>query len=430
MSLFGFWKKKKKQKDDAEESVSTPVMDLGIEQSIRKKKEEQREHPQEIVLEGYTPVLPPKEPVLETQEQIPEVERTTQEWIQILEDQCEQILEIQQQSEHAKIEYQAVTEYLSDVQKIERMEPGERKLLDQAAKKLTQLMKEREQYQKREVSTSHACFRAIRKNESSMMDELKNMREQEDYQQKIKNDLRQLEAEKAALTYDYERIPSKQKQLKQLTIALGVIAVSLFVLLVVLMEGLQTNVTIPFAMTVMMTAGVVTYIFYESYHNRYEYEVLKKKINRCIELLNKVKIKYINNTSALDYSYSKYQVKNSIELEYLMKEYSKAKEAERTYESNTDRVSHYREKILDILQVHEVQDSEIWLHQLSVLLDQQEFSDLQQNLEQRRQRLVDRMDENIKMKDQCFDQMHKVLEQQPQLKENLMQLLEQYHIAL
>lgn len=98
-----------------------------------------------------------------------------------------------------------------------------------------------------------------------------------------------------------------------------------------------------------------------------------------------------------------------MELEYLIKEYSKAKEAERTYESNKDRFTHYRDKILDILTFHEVEDAEIWLHQLTVLVNKEEFAEMKDSLEARKQRLVDRMNDNAKQKDQCFEHMHQVI---------------------
>ena len=125
--------------------------------------------------------------------------------------------------------------------------------------------------------------------------------------------MRQLEAEKAALRYEYDSLPAKQRELKKITIVMAVIVLSLFVLFFAMEQGLQQDMKLPFIMTVVMAAGIVTYVFYEAYRNRYERTALEKKLNRAIQLLNKVKIKYINNTSTLEYSYSKYNVKNSME---------------------------------------------------------------------------------------------------------------------
>lgn len=427
MSIFGFRKKKKKERERKRDAAE--VINVGVDEAVRKKQAEQENKREEIVLEDYTPVIEVDSDEIKT-ETVHEMQYTTQDFLELLKENCEQIDELRRFNENAKIEYQAVSDYLSDVQKVDWMETKERKLLNDAANKLLQLTKEKERYQKREITTSNPCFRSIRMHEGQMMDELKQMRENEDYRKLIKNDMRQLEAEKAALRYEYDSLPAKQRELKKITIVMAAIVLSLFVLFFALEQGLQQNMKLPFIMTVVMAAGIVTYVFYEAYHNRYERSALEKKLNRAIQLLNKVKIKYINNTSTLDYSYSKYNVKSSMELEYLMKEYSRAKEAERTYESNRDRFVHYRDKILDLLTFHEVQDAEIWLHQLTVLVNKEEFAEMKDSLEARKQRLVDRMNDNAKQKDQCFEHMHQVIAEKPELKDALLQLMNEYDISI
>lgn len=428
MNFFGFLRRKKKSR--MEKYPTSEVMEEGIEQAVRKKQRQIREaeEPEEIVLEDYEPKIPVEEKI-EMEEIVPQFHEE-EEGIQYLIDNCEQIVELERHNENSKIEYQAVTEYLSDLQKIERMESSEKKLLEEAAKLVLDLSRQRENYQKREVQTSHVCFRAIRQYDGSLMEELKNMREHEEYAQKVKNDMRHLEAEKAALKYEYKEVFRKQKELKQLATATGILVLSLFLLFFVLSQGVKTSMSIPFILTVVMAAAVTGYIFLESYRNRYAHATIEQKLNRAILLLNKVKIKYINNTSTLEYSYSKYNVKNSQELAYLIKEYTKAKELERSYRTNTERLSQYRDKVIDILQYHGVSDAEIWLHQLTALLEQKEFEEIKISLEERRKRLMEKMDGNLQLKDNCFQNMHYVLGNYPQLKDHLLQLLEKYHIAL
>lgn len=429
MSIFGFLKKKRKYKKENMELLASPVIEEGVEQAIRKKKEEQRIEPKEIVLEDYTPNIPLEEIPTEQEEILTNASRSTEECVELLKEKCEEIAEIKRYTENTKIEYQAVTEYLADVQKVERMESGERKLLNDAADRILKLTKEREEYQKREISPDNSCFRMIRKYEDSLMEELKQMREQEDYKKVVQNDLRQLEAEKAALRYDYDRIPARQAELKKIVLVMAALVVSLFALFFALDMALEQSMAVPFIMTVVMAAGVLAYIFYEGYRNRYEHALLEKKLNRAIQLSNKVKIKYINNTSSLDYSYSKYNVKNSMEFEYLIKEYAKAKEAERSYTGTTERLQHYRDKVMASLELHEVKDSEIWLHQLSVLFHADEFEEMKQGLLNRKKRLVEKMDENAKLCDQCFEHMHVVLAEKPELRETLLRLMKQYDIS-
>lgn len=57
---------------------------------------------------------------------------------------------------------------------------------------------------------------------------------------------------------------------------MAVIVLSLFVLFFAMEQGLQQDMKLPFIMTVVMAAGIVTYVFYEAYRNRYERTALEK----------------------------------------------------------------------------------------------------------------------------------------------------------
>lgn len=52
------------------------------------------------------------------------------------------------------------------------------------------------------------------------------------------------------------------------------------------------------------------------------------------------------------------------------------------------------------------------------------------SLEARKQRLVDRMNDNAKQKDQCFEHMHQVIAEKPELKDALLQLMNEYDISI
>ena len=114
MSIFGFLKKKKKEKETVIQGEPSQIMELGVEEAIRKKKEEYETEPKEIILEDYTPNIPVEEEV--KVEEVPQVQRSEEECVMFLQENCEQIAETKRFTENAKIEYQAVSEYLSDVQ--------------------------------------------------------------------------------------------------------------------------------------------------------------------------------------------------------------------------------------------------------------------------------------------------------------------------
>ena len=189
MSFFRFFKRRKEAVSQV--AFSKEQVEEGIEAALQKKQREIKDSQkdEELVLEDYEPKLPLDETIQEIKESIM-LTHSKEECLQALRENCEQILECEKQSENAKIEYQAVTEYMSDLQKIERMEQGEKNILIDAANKVIAFTKEREAYQSREVHTTDSCFRAMRNYDGSLQEELKKMRENEQYSQLVKNDMR------------------------------------------------------------------------------------------------------------------------------------------------------------------------------------------------------------------------------------------------
>ena len=63
-------------------------------------------------------------------------------------------------------------------------------------------------------------------------------------------------------------------------------------------------------------------------------------------------------------------------------------------------------------------------------MQEDEFSAIQRNLEERRRKLTERMDYNLQVKDNCFDKIHQLLAKQPEMKEDVLVLFEKYHIEV
>ena len=103
--------------------------------------------------------------------------------------------------------------------------------------------------------------------------------------------------------------------------------------------NLDSNMTYPYIGTLALAAVSAVVIFTESNKNRYEITLSEKKYNKAVELLNRTKIKYVNNVSVLDYNREKFGVKNAADFEELWGEYCKAKEYERRFRENTEQLS-------------------------------------------------------------------------------------------
>lgn len=417
MSLFRKRKKEKVSNDYYEQKVEEAAKE---EKEIETIREEGRQLNREKLLEKMENSAAEKISKPKTKE----------EYQQYIADSCEQIVEAANQVEDAKLEYQVVTEYLMDIQKIdEASDTIKQEMLENARQMLT-LMRERSRYQTSELRSTDPKFYGIQRYEEDMLEEMKKMREEENYQRIVKSDLNKLETEKKTLLFQREDIAAGQKFLKKIAVSISILVLSLFALFGVISIALESDMTIPYIMTIVMAAGSAAYIFFESRKNKYQVIVIDKKMNKAISLLNKVKIKYVNNTSVLDYAYSKFNVKSSMELQYLWEQYLKAVEEEKRYQNNTDKLNYYREALLEQLEKLQIKDVEIWTSQAEALIDNKEMVEIRHTLNVRRQKLRERIEYNTKLQDNGFEAIRSALKKKPDIKDMIVDTLQQYNINL
>lgn len=340
----------------------------------------------------------------------------------------EQLGEAKRQLREAGVEYEAVTSYLTDIQKIELVPEEERKDFTEAAEKIILFKREREKYKAQEIKLSERHRQGMELYEEVISEELKTMRKNEQYQSVIKNDMRHLEGEKGALLYEREEIVEKQENLKKLAVTTAVLVVVLLLLLAALEAVFETSMQVPFLLTVMMGAGSAVYIIAESRKNRTNMVLTEKKLSRAIALLNKVKIKYVNNTSCLEYSYEKLGVESSMELEYVWKQYLLLKERDRQFRSTTDKINQYNRLLISELKKYGIADAEVWTYQPEALLDKKEMVEVRHRLNVRRQKLRDRMDYNNKTVNDSVEELRKLKKEWPECENEIKLLFREFSV--
>lgn len=350
--------------------------------------------------------------------------------IQVVRDHCEQILEITKQTEEFRIEYEAVTNYLVDIQKIEMIPADQREDIDEAARKIISLTKEREKYQNGEESISPKEYKILERYENDIPDEVRKISEKESYHKALKKDIRTLENEKQVLIFQRNEAMSKQLSLKKLSVTVCGLVVTLFVLLFVLAYAFESDMTIPFILTVILGMITAFIIFYESRKNSMAARLAQRKMNRAIGLLNRVKIKYINNQCSLDYSYQKFHIKSASQLTTKWSNYMKTKEANEQYKKNTELLNFYNEQLIRELRKYQLNDPEIWIYQAAGLIESKEMVEIRHPLNVRRQKLRERMDSNSDMKKDCMNRIQHLVQGNQHVIGEVKELLKNYKINL
>ena len=338
-------------------------------------------------------------------------------------DCCESVAELDRQIEEARREYEKVTSYLTDIQKIDRIEGDARKELNDICKNIVNLTNERNKYKNRTLTISDAQVRRLEPYEEQLVDEIKKMYDAEAYQRAIESDMSNLNKEKKKLYSERKDISEKQKALKSMSKVLAVLIISLMILLAVIYYTFNIDMTFPYLGVILLAAISATVLFLESGKNRKDMILTEKKINKAINLLNKVKIKYVNNINVLDYSCEKYGVKNALDFEKTWNEYCKMKEYERRFKENTDKLNFNNDCLLNILKEFNIADKDIWISHAVAIIDNKEMVEVRHELNQRRQKLRERIEYNESIRADKGGQINEQIESSPDMKEELLEIV-------
>lgn len=348
-----------------------------------------------------------------------------------IQDNCELMVDASRQIDEAKVEYQAVTSYLTDMQKIDSIPMEDKEELDDAARKIITLTRDRTQYQNRnDIKITDVQYKHMEQYEDEIADEIIKIKKNEEYLIVVKNDMRTLEGEKGSLNFKKEEILKQQQYLKGIAIIISILVVGLFALFATISSVFYKDMFLPYVLTIIMAVISAIYVFYEARKNIYDMKITEQKQNRAISLLNKVKIKYINTTNLLDYSYNKHRVNSSTELNYLWEQFIKVKDEEKRYKNNTELLNYYNEALVKQLRKFKIADPDIWIYQAIAIIDNKEMVEVRHRLNVRRQKLRERIDYNTKLRQDGTDAIQKLITKYPDKKNEVIEALKVYNINI
>jgi hypothetical protein len=316
------------------------------------------------------------------------------------------------------------------MQRIDMIPQEQKDTIEDAARKIINLAKERGKLQSKSTLLTDRQFHLFERYELQLPKELPIIKESEKYQAVIQQDIGHLEKERYSLDNEEIDIISKQGFLKAIAITTSVIVILLFAIFAILSNYSEVSFTIPFLMTVLMGMVTALYIFMEARKNLSSVRLVQMKQNRQIMLMNKVKIKSVNNRNYLEYTYNKYMVDNFEQLKIFWEEYVKVKDESRRYQSNTELLEFYNNELIHELKKFGIKDSEIWIYQPTAILDDKEMVEVRHRLNIRRQKLRERIDTNTKQKEEAMTAIQKTMKVYPDCVEEAERLLRRYQIQI
>ena len=293
-------------------------------------------------------------------------------------------------------------------------------------KSILTLTQERSKYKNRNLTISDAQMRKFEPFEDELVDEIKKMYNAQAYQDAIEGDIKNLKKEKDSLYSQRKEIIAKQNALKGMTKVLAVLIISLIVLLIVIYYATKTDMTLPYLGVVALAGVSAAMLVFESSKNRRDIILVERKINKAITLLNKVKIKYINNINVLDYNCNKFGVKNAKDFEEKWNEYCKMREYEKKFRENTEMLNANNENLVIMLKELGVKDADIWISRCEAIVDSREMVEIRHELNQRRQMLRERIENNEKLKEGIISQLDEMINAHPEIKGELLGIIKEY----
>lgn len=343
-----------------------------------------------------------------------------------LKEACDQVIICDKKAQDAKVEYDAVTSYLSDMQRIELIPLTERFAIEDSARKIINLTKERKKFQNRTRNISDLQYKTMEQYEVLIPGVIQKLKKEESFKILIEEDIKKVEQEREKIEGEQQDIINKQSTLKTMAIGIGVVIAFVFITFVLLSSLLEFDVKLPFTLFGVMVFLVAVLILNESHKNQYKIRVVDGKRKRALQLYNKLAIKAVNNRSYLEYTFDKYMTQGGEELQRLFEEYLELKDEARRYQSNTELLNFYQNELIGGLSNAGVVDSEIWIYQAEAILDKKEMVEVRHRLNVRRQKLREVIEANAKLKENLLKEVEHILEQNPDISSAGMEFIGKY----
>lgn len=346
-----------------------------------------------------------------------------------VEESVNQIIAAKNQIKETTVEYKSVTNYISDIDKIEHALPENRKKILELAKKIVKLTGEKDNYKdKNGYGISQAMYSVIEPYEDIMADEIRKLEAYEREGATLREDMTKLEGERGNLRYERRNLKTNQSFIRMLIVIVLVVVILLWTMLAVMGNSTGKDMTLPYALTGILATVCAVYVTMENRKIQLGYKMNAAKMNKLITLINSVKIKVFNNRNTVEYLHNKYGVNSCLELSYQWEQYMVAKENRRRFIENCEMLDLYEKDLVKQLAQINVLDANVWLSQPEAIINSNDMDKIKYRLTVRRSRLMNKIDYNNKIIELSLMDIKKLYDKDARYKKEILGVLEKYNI--
>lgn len=350
------------------------------------------------------------------------------EQMQYVRTQCEQITDSTKYISELKTEYQIVNNYISDMQIIENQDEISKRSLRSAAAEIIKVKSQRENIRTSAPLLSQSRFSIFEKYDKDFPDALTNFINDEKYCQKVRHDMRVLEAEKLSIQEDMKDFDSRRITVRNISIIslIGIIVV--FMIFIASGQLNKDDGMILFMVVLFLAAFFVLLVCLLMRNTTYKIKYSEKKLSRAITLLNKVKIKYVNIFNSVEYQKEKYKVQNSLELSKEYEAYLVEKRKAEKYRNSAVELNEAIDNFNDKISRLNLYDAAIWEKQIDALTDDKTMKEIRCTLNSRRQKLREQIDYNMERIEEAKNGIFRLAKKNPELTDEITGIMDSYDL--
>lgn len=323
-------------------------------------------------------------------------------------------------------DYNRVTASLMDLDEVDAIPEEEREELNLKAQKLVTLEQERTAYQNKKNRMSDGDYQAMKDREDEVVEGIGKLRDCEKYSVLVKQDLQRLTGERHAYAYRREELYGMLDNLKSVAMVFVTALVLCIVMLLVLQLGFEMDTYLGFFLTVTVAAIALTVLCVKYLDADRERKRVELSINKLIQLQNKVKIRYVNNTNLLEYLCVKYHTSGANELDKQWKKYQQEREERKQYAEAEAKIEYYRKQLMNQLVNYHISDPYRFVSRPESLLDPKEMVENRHDLIQTRQQLRKQMEHNQDVADTARKEILGIVDAYPDYTQEIMDLVDIY----
>lgn len=338
----------------------------------------------------------------------------------------EQAAEASRELKHLSSEYGRVTSYLMDIEEIEALPEEERNVLNGIARRMQALGQERERYYGKKNRMKDADYHRLHQQESEVQEGIGKLRECENYGNLVKQDLQRLDRERNAYAYRKAELENMMNNFRGMAVIFITALGACVVMLMVLQYAFSMNTAVGYVISISAAAVALTVLWVKYTDAGREKRRVERANNKVIQLQNKVKIRYVNNSNLQEYLCIKYSTDSAASLEKIWKKYCQEKEERKQYAEAEAKLDYYRKQLLNRMSNYHINAPGRWAEQSQALLDEREMVEIRHELILQRQALRKQMEYNTGVTEDARKEIMDLVKRYPAYSSEILAMVDQY----